>query len=732
IASSDNFWSMGDTGPCGPCSEIFYDHGPHLAGGPPGSAVPEGDRFVEIWNLVFMQFDQVAPGRRVPLPRPSIDTGMGIERVAAVLQGKHDNFDTDVLRSLILASAEATGTAADGAQAVSHRVIADHVRAVSFLMADGVMPANEGRGYVLRRIMRRAMRHAHLIGCTEPLLWRLVPALVAAMGVVYPELGRAAALITDTLCREESRFKEMLGRGLRLLDDEIAHLAPGAPLSGAVVFRLYDTYGFPLDLTQDALRGRGIGVDLAGFDQAMARQREEARAAWAGSGAAATEAIWFAIREQAGATEFLGYETEVAEAKVLALVVAGAAVDAAAPGTAVAVVVNQTPFYAEAGGQVGDSGVLFASNGTEVAMRDCQKRADALFVHEGVVSSGTLRVGAVVELRVDGARRAALRAHHSATHLLHAALRRRLGPHVSQKGSLVEPERLRFDISHPLPLSTADIGDVEAAVNEQIRANTPVETQLMTPEEAVAAGAIALFGEKYGEEVRVLALGRDDGRPYSIELCGGTHVRRTGDIGAFFIIGESALAAGVRRIEAVAGGAAVAHAAGRDRLLRAAAETLRVSAAELPDRIEALLEERRRLERDLQQARRALASGGGTQAAADVTRPIPGGGRFLGRRVDGVPPRELKALVDDLKRSGSGVYAVIGIAEGKASLVVGVTEDLTARFSAVELLRHGVAKLGGSGGGGRPDMAQGGGPDAAAAAAAFTAIGDALVADRPV
>ena len=613
IATSDNFWSMGDVGPCGPCSEIFWDHGPGIPGGPPGSPDADGDRFVEIWNLVFTQYDQLGPGERVPLPRPSIDTGMGLERIAAVLQGKHDNYDIDLFRSLIEASAEASRVAADGAHAVSHRVIADHLRASAFLIADGVLPSKEGRGYVLRRIMRRAMRHAHMLGCKEPLMWRLVPALVQQMGAAYGELVRAQPLITETLKLEESNFKQTLDRGLRLLDEETARLAPGEPFPGETAFRLYDTYGFPLDLTEDVLRAQGRNVETEGFDTAMARQRDEARKSWVGSGEAAAEAVWFTVREEIGATEFLGYETETAEGIVLAILRGGARVAEAAAGDEIAVVVNQTPFYAESGGQVGDTGVMFTSGGAELAVIDTVKQAGDLHVHLGRLTHGVLRQGDAVELRVDGVRRRRLRANHSVTHLLHEALRRRLGAHVTQKGSLVAPDRLRFDFSHPKALTEADIRVIESEVNDRIRANAEVATRLLTPDRAVAEGALALFGEKYGDEVRVVAMGGvldGENRPFSIELCGGTHVRRTGDIGLFKIVSETAIASGVRRIEALTGAAAEAYLAEEEELLHQAAAALRTSPAELPARIVNLVDERRRLERELAEARRALASAG--------------------------------------------------------------------------------------------------------------------------
>ena len=684
IPTSDNFWAMGPTGPCGPCSEIFYDHGDRVPGGPPGSPDEDGDRFVEIWNLVFMQFEQVSEDERVDLPRPSIDTGMGLERITAVLQGGHDIYGIDLLRNLIEASAEASGRAADGDHAVSHRVIADHLRSVGFLMADGVMPSNEGRGYVLRRIMRRAMRHAHLMGCEEPLLWRLVPALAAGMGQAYPELGRAGPLIAETLKLEETRFKRTLERGLRLLDDATEDLDDGGVLPGDVAFRLYDTYGFPFDLTQDALRNRGIEVDTGGFEAAMDRQREEARKAWAGSGEAATDALWFEVRERVGATEFLGYETLAAEARVEAIVVDGAAVESAANGTEALIVVNQTPFYGESGGQVGDAGVMLGAGGVEVAVRDTRKHLGDVHAHVGSVGGGNVRVGDALELRVDGERRARVRSNHSATHLVHAALRRVLGDHVVQKGSLVAPDRLRFDFAHPRAVTVGELETIESDVNRDIRRNAAVGTVLMSPDEAVARGALALFGEKYGDEVRVVTMGGEEGAPGSVELCGGTHVGRAGDIGFFKIVGESAVAAGVRRIEALTGEAAAAHVCAEERVLNEVAAELRASPMEAAERVRVLVGERRRLERELADARRALATGG--PAAGPEAREVAGV-RYVGRRVDGASSRDLKAMVDDLKRSGEGVYAVVAVTGGKASLVVGVTESLAAAFNAVDAIR---------------------------------------------
>jgi alanyl-tRNA synthetase len=722
IPTSDNFWAMGDTGPCGPCSEIFYDHGPGIAGGPPGSPDADGDRFIEIWNLVFMQYEQVSPEQRIALPRPSIDTGMGLERLAAVLQGQHDNYDIDLFRALIAASADASGAASDGPFRVSHRVIADHLRSSSFLIADGVLPSNDGRGYVLRRIMRRAMRHAHLMGCTEPLLWKLVPALIAQMGQAFPELIRAQALITETLKLEESRFKQTLERGLKLLDEETAKLGASGSLNGEVAFRLYDTFGFPLDLTQDALKARGIDVDLDGFNKAMDRQRAEARKAWSGSGEAATEAVWFETREKVGASEFLGYDTERAEGEIVALLVDGKPVDCAKAGMSVAVIANQTPFYGESGGQMGDVGTISVTGKGRIAVTDSHKKLGDLIVHLGTVTEGVIALGDFADFKVDEARRTALRAHHSATHLLHAALRHQLGDHVTQKGSLVAPDRLRFDISHQKGLSDEEIRLVEDEVNLHIRRNLPVETRLMTPDAAIAVGAMALFGEKYGEEVRVVTMG-EGASSYSVELCGGTHVRRTGDIGLFKFIAESAVAAGVRRIEAMVGAAAEIWVTEQTSLLGRAAQSLKAPSAELPGRIDALLEERRRLEREVSELRRQMATGG-AQAAANKT---VAGVTFAGRKLDGVPAKDLKGMADEIKKQiGSGVVALVSAAEGKASLVVAVTDDLISRFSAVDLVRVGSEALGGKGGGGRPDMAQAGGPDNGKVEGAISAIEEAL------
>ncbi len=735
IPTSDNFWSMGETGPCGPCSEIFFDHGPKIPGGPPGSTDADGDRFIEIWNLVFMQYEQVSKTERLDLPRPSIDTGMGLERVAAVLQGVHNNYETDLFLALIRASVEFTGVAAEGAALPSHRVIADHLRASSFLIADGVLPSNEGRGYVLRRIMRRAMRHAHLLGAGEPLLYRLLPTLVREMGQAYPELIRGQALIGETLKLEEIRFRKTLARGLNLLDEAAGSLKSGDTLPGDVAFKLYDTYGFPLDLTQDALKAQKIGVDVGRFNKLMEEQKANARKAWAGSGEAATDKVWFDVLDKAGATEFLGYETETAEGEIVALIKGGKPVKQLKKGEEGAVIVNQTPFYGESGGQVGDQGVIMGPKGAHFNVTDTQKKLGKIFTHTGVVQKGPLKLGDVVELHVDPARRTATRANHSATHLLHEALRETLGTHVTQKGSLVDPEKLRFDFSHPKPLSKEELAKVEELANAVILQDSPVVTRLMAVDDAIAAGAMALFGEKYGEEVRVVTMGEashDDkgARAFSVELCGGTHVRATGEIGLVKVVQEAAVAAGVRRIEALTGSAARTHLAAQDTALRQAADILRVQPTEVPARVANLIEERKRLERELAEAKKklALGAGGNGRAAADDAFRTVGAVTMFARTVHGIQPKDLRGLVDDGKRQiKSGVVAIVGVTEeGKAGIVVGVTDDLTARYNAVDLVKAGAAALGGQGGGGRPDMAQAGGPDGASAEAALNAIAERL------
>jgi alanyl-tRNA synthetase len=732
IATSDNFWQMGDTGPCGPCSEIFIDQGEHVWGGPPGSPEEDGDRFLEFWNLVFMQFDQTAPGERTPLPRPSIDTGMGLERMACILQGVSSVFETDLFKNLIAATEEVVGAKAEGDQAASFRIIADHLRSSAFLIADGVLPSNEGRGYVLRRIMRRAMRHMQLLGAREPLMWQLLPTLVQEMGRAYPELVRAEALTSETLKLEETRFRKTLDRGLTLLSDATADLSKGDSLDGETAFKLYDTYGFPLDLTQDALRAREIGVDLTGFNDAMQRQKAEARASWSGSGDKATETVWFELKEKHGATEFLGYDTETAEGVIQAIVRDGASVETASAGEQVQVIVSQTPFYGESGGQMGDTGVITTDH-ARLEVTDTLKKGEGLFVHIAQVVSGTIKVDEPVALTVDHDRRSQLRSNHSATHLLHEALREVLGTHVAQKGSLVAPERLRFDVSHPKPMSAEELQKVEEMANAIILQNAPVTTRLMSVDDAIAEGAMALFGEKYGDEVRVVSMGtaidgEKAGKAYSIELCGGTHVNATGDIGLVRVLGESAVGAGVRRVEAVTGAAARAYLAEQDDRVKTLATALKVQPADLVSRVEALIDERRKLERELADTKRRLAMGGGNGAAGGAEFKEVGGVKYLGKVLEGIDAKDLKGLADEGKASlGSGVVTLVGVsADGKASAVVAVTPDLMERFSAVDLVRTASVALGGKGGGGRPDMAQAGGPDGSKAAEAIEAVAAVL------
>lgn len=730
IASDANFWRMGDTGPCGPCSEIFIDQGDKLQGGPPGSPDEDGDRFLEFWNLVFMQFEERGGGNRVNLPKPSVDTGLGLERMAGIMQGVTSNYEIDLFKALIGATADLVKVDPNGAQKPSFRVIADHLRATAFLIADGVLPSNEGRGYVLRRIMRRGMRHAHMLGAKEPLIYRLVPELVKQMGVAYPELGRAEPLITETLKLEETRFKQTLDRGLKLLDEETGKLKPKQALPGDVAFKLYDTFGFPLDLTQDVLRGRDQTVDVAGFEAAMAKQKAAAREAWAGSGDTGTAKLWFELREELGATEFLGYSTEKAEGQITALARNGARVADATQGMDVQIVVNQSSFYAESGGQVGDSGVMTTASGAVIRIDDTQKEAGALWVHRGHVEKGAVKTGDSVTMQVDGERRNRIRANHSATHLLHEALRRKLGTHVTQKGSLVSPERLRFDISQPVPIPAETLAEIEAEVNARIRQNAPVVTRLMSPQEAVEQGAMALFGEKYGEEVRVVSMGGkddDDRFAYSVELCGGTHVRQMGEIGMLKIVAESAVAAGVRRIEALTGSGALAYFAEKEKRLQDVADILKAPEAELTSRVAQMVDERRKLEREVADLRRQLALGGGA-AATDAPKTV-GGMNFISRVLPDLPAKELKPMADAFKTQiKSGVVALVSSFEGKVSLVVAVTEDLTPRLSAVVLVKAGAEALGGKGGGGRPDMAQAGGSDPAAMPQAIAAIEQAMAA----
>lgn len=708
IPTSDNFWSMGDTGPCGPCSEIFYDHGDHIWGGPPGSEDQDGDRFIEIWNLVFMQFEKHADGSKTSLPKPSIDTGMGLERISAVLQNVHDNYDIDLFKTLIRASEELTSTKAEGERQPSHRVIADHLRASSFLIADGVTPSNEGRGYVLRRIMRRAMRHAHILGARDPLLHRLVPTLVNEMGGAYPELRRAEAFITATLEQEETRFKRTLGRGLALLADASADLQKGDSLKGETAFNLYDTYGFPVDLTQDILRARGIGVDMAGFDASMAKQKEEARKNWAGSGQAATETIWFELHDELGSSEFLGYATNEASANVTAIVANGAKTDKIDQGTKAEIIFNQTPFYGESGGQVGDCGTILFDNGAVFEVSDTQKRAGGLFCHIGEVKSGEIAIGNSATLKIDIVRRNNIRANHSATHLLHKALHQVLGAHVAQKGSEVSDARLRFDFAHGASMSREEIDRVDGLVNQIIRQNTEVSTKIMTPEDAINEGAMALFGEKYGAEVRVLAMGKDLESPnkaYSVELCGGTHVARTGDIGTFAIVSEGAVAAGIRRIEAMTGNAAIEFLKSQAALARAAAEPLKSPLNELPARVDALLADKKRLEKELAETKQKLAlGGGGGESAIEEINGIKIDARIL----EGVGAKDLRPMVNEAQQKiGTGIIAYIAKSEGKAAIAVAC---VGVSISAVDLVKAAVLAMGGQGGGGSQGFAQGGAP----------------------
>ena len=726
IATSDNFWMMGDTGPCGPCSEIFYDHGPDIAGGPPGSPDEDGDRFIEIWNLVFMQFEQKDGGTRISLPKPSIDTGMGLERIAAVLQGVHNNYEVDLFKALIASSEDVLSSKAAGEALASHRVIADHLRSTSFLMADGVTPSNEGRGYVLRRIMRRAMRHAHLLGASKPVMHLLVPELVNQMGDAFPELGRAQATIESTLQAEEERFQRTLGRGLALLDEATTGMREGDALAGETAFKLYDTYGFPLDLTQDALRARGMSVDEDGFNTAMEKQRASARRAGFSSGDAAPDAVWFGVRETAGETEFLGYAASEEAATLKAIVASGDTQDTLEEGQSGELVFDRSPFYGESGGQIGDTGTITFENGAKFVVHDVQKRAGDVFAHAGILESGTIKPGDTGHLSVDRTRRNRTRANHSATHLMHRALRDVLGPHVSQKGSYVGPDRLRFDFSHNGAVTPDEIARIEADVNAVIRQNLTVETREMSPEDAIKAGALALFGEKYGDSVRVLTMGCDlssPDKPYSVELCGGTHVARTGDIALFKIVGESSVSAGVRRIEALTGEAARQYLEQQAGLAKASADALKVPAQDVPARIQSLLDERKQLERQLADAKKQLAMGGGSGANAPAGPEKVGDVNFTGRVVEGVGGKDLRGLVDDAKRQmGSGIAVFIGVNDGKAALAVGVTDDLAGRFNAVELVKAGAPVVGGKGGGGRPDFAQAGGPDGAHAQAAIDAM----------
>lgn len=740
IPTDDNFWRMGDTGPCGPCTEIFFDHGEHIWGGPPGSPEEDGDRFIEIWNNVFMQYEQIDADTRIDLPAQSVDTGMGLERIAATLGGSHDNYTIDIMRSLIEHSADLTGIEADGDMAASHKVIADHIRASSFLMADGVMPSNEGRGYVLRRIMRRGMRHAHLLGAQDPLMYKLFPTLLGKMGEAFPELKHAESLIVSTLEMEEKRFKTTLDRGLKILDEEKGKVASGKQFPGDIAFKLYDTYGFPLDLTQDALRSDGIEVDVAGFDLCMFHQREQARKAWRGSGDTDIEKTWFDLLDELEATEFLGYEIEESEGKICAIVESnGELTEEAKKGDQVSILTNQTPFYGESGGQVGDTGVIIGSEG-EFEVSETQKRLGSLIVHVGKVTKGNLKKNDSVQMKLDKNRRTSIRSNHSVTHLMHEALRKVLGDHVTQKGSLQDDQRTRFDISHPKGVSKEEIAKVEEIVNEEIKADTEVVTLPSVPlEEAREMGAMALFGEKYGDEVRVVKMGRTEGNQvFSIELCGGTHVKKTGEIEKFKITSESALSSGVRRLEAKTGARVDEYMQEKQQKQEDRIKKLKADIVIKENELKALGEENlvewKNDDEDnlvyhlksLQKQISKLQLKKGVQISDDEIQDI-GSFKFVGKVYEDRKPKDLKPMADDLKaKLGSGVIVLISTDGGKASIVVGVTEDLTERFSAVDLVRIGSQALGGKGGGGRPDMAQAGGPDASAANDAVSAIEKAL------
>ncbi len=726
IATSDNFWAMGDTGPCGPCSEIFYDHGDHIPGGPPGSPDEDGDRFIEIWNLVFMQYEQQDANTRLDLPRPSIDTGMGLERISAVLQGTHDNYKTDLFQALIAASVEETGVKNEGDADFSHRIIADHLRASAFLIADGVLPSNEGRGYVLRRIMRRAMRHAHILGAKDPLMHRLVPSLQNQMGQAFPEIIKTGSLITTTLEQEEIRFRKTLSRGLAILEEESASLKPGDILSGEAAFKLYDTYGFPRDLTQEALRARNISVDEAGFDAAMAKQKEAARAAWKGSGDSATEEIWYDIQDNHGNTEFLGYDNHEAEAKIVAIIKDGESVDLAQKGDQVQIITNQTPFYAESGGQQGDYGLLTTPN-AKVVVTDTQKKLGALFSHVAKVEEGSIEVEQNCDLKIDIERRQKLRANHSATHLIHEALRVHLGDHVVQRGSLVEADRLRFDFAQPTAVDLDTLGKAEDLANQMVTQNTEVSTKLMGVDEARALGAQAQFGEKYGDEVRVVGMGNNlDGSTFSLELCGGTHVKNTGEIGLITLINETAVSSGVRRVEALTGDAARHFLNQRSQQISSLAQDFKSTPDQVLERVRQLSDERKKLEKELSEAKQKLAMGGAS--GGDAIKEI-NGIKVMARVIEGVDLKSLRPMADSAKQQiESGIVAFVGINEDgdKAGIVVALTSDLTDKYNAVELVKIGGEVMGSGKGGGRPDMAQGAGADVSKAAEAITAIESAI------
>ncbi len=722
IATKDNFWQMGDTGPCGPCSEIFYDHGPEVWGGLPGTPEEDGDRWIEIWNLVFDQFEDLPDGSRIPLKKKCIDTGMGLERISAILQGVHSNYDIDLFRNIIKDIADLANSDPNGPLKASHNVIADHLRSTAFLIADGVLPSNEGRGYVLRRIMRRAMRHAYMLGVKEPMIYKLLPSLQREMGEAYPELYRAEALIKETIKTEETRFLRTLDKGLRLLDDASADLGAGDTLSGETAFKLYDTYGFPLDLTQDALRAKNISVDTKGFDAAMARQKAEARKNWAGSGDTGTENIWFEVQDKVGSTEFLGYNTLKTDAQITALVKDGQMLNTITSGEFY-LVANQTPFYAEMGGQVGDTGMIYGPD-TTIEVTDTKHKLDGISVHCCKLIKGTVKVGDTLTFHVHEERRAEICANHSVTHLAHRALREVLGDHVSQKGSLVGPDRMRFDISHPKQITAEELRQVENIVNEAIRKNYAITTTLMSQDEAIKLGAMALFGEKYGDEVRVITMGNDN-EVFSRELCGGTHAKHTGDIGYFNIVSESAVAAGIRRIECVTGRGAEEYTQHMEDKLHAISQILKSDFNNLEARIKQLLEDKKKLENDLLNLKKSFVN----NKAADNkdSFEVVNGIKFVAKAIPDVHPKELKSFIDEINKSlGSGIVVLGTGKDGKASIVVGVTPDLTNKYSAVDLVKIASSAVGGQGGGGRPDMAQAGGPNGNKLEDAFTAVKQAI------
>jgi len=706
IATNDNFWSAGSIGPCGPCTEIFYDHGDQIFGSLPGTKDADGDRYVEIWNLVFMQFDQLADGTRINLPKPCVDTGMGIERIAAVLQNVHNNYDTDLFKNLIHSTENIVKKKAEGEALASYRVIADHLRSTSFLIADGVLPSNEGRGYVLRRIMRRAMRHVHQLGYDNALMHQLVDALIIQMGEAYPELVRAKKLITETLLNEEIKFRQTLSKGMKMLNDEIAHTSD--KLSGQIAFKLYDTYGFPLDLTVDILKSKNMEVDIEGFDSAMNEQKEKARSSWKGSGESSIAEVWFDLQNQHGATEFLGYSLKESQGNVLEIIESG---------DNKLVITNQTPFYGESGGQMGDTGLIIDSSGKEHKVLDTKKFLGKIIAHV-VDKNSTLKKGDIITLKIDDNYRKSLRANHSATHLLHHALRDVLGEHVVQKGSLVAHDKLRFDFAHSKALSTEEIEQIELIVNQNIRENSEVVTKLMNTEDAMKEGAMALFGEKYDSEVRVVSMSN------SIELCGGTHVERTGDIGFFKITTETAIASGVRRIEALTAEEAIRYSLKLDETINNAADILKSAKDDILKKIDALINDRKKLEKELAEVKKKLLL---SSSSSDEKVEIIGKYNFLSKQLENTSPQDLRSLVETLANNASNtIIAAFAIDEGKASCIIAKTKDIGPEINAANLIKVAMENSGGKGGGGRDTIAQAGGFEFSLAAQAIEAIKENL------